>query len=317
MLIGALLIVCGIALCLWNELRPGFASSRDAEAGTTYVSGVLQPVGMVEDPAFGVSTRSLALRRTIDIFRDEVGTRLPGPTVAPAKVDAAEEPDPSSQGSWVVSASGSRPDDRGDGDSAAMAFVGETWRSASATLEGLQVDAEIVAAVDGWQPLAIDERDVAPNLAATFVLVGGRLLSSADPAAPQEGDLRISWSHLPAQHVSVVAHRSEQRLEPLDTALWGRPFVLAAGPVNVAAMPAVDRVSERSGRMSATWPVRVLVFGTFWLGLYLLLWPLRSFVKPLPLLGRLTSGALWLGSLLTAAVLTSVTVLLVRLLAQL
>ena len=121
----------------------------------------------------------------------------------------------------------------------------------------------------------------------------------------------------PAQHVSVVAHRSEQRLEPLDTALWGRPFVLAAGPVNVAAMPAVDRVSERSGRMSATWPVRVLVFGTFWLGLYLLLWPLRSFVKPLPLLGRLTSGALWLGSLLTAAVLTSVTVLLVRLLAQL
>lgn len=100
---------------------------------------------------------------------------------------------------------------------------------------GFALDATLLHAIPGDAPIAPDMKALPANLAASFSLHDDRLVTSADPDRPQLGDVRVSWSGVPMQAVSVLARFDGKRLVPAVDA-EGPGFELQTGERTLADM---------------------------------------------------------------------------------
>lgn len=161
-------------------------------AGQAAAQGQMQPVSgelaaseSIRDTVFGPAARALGLRRTVEMWqwqevRDTEGERSYRPIWAERPIDSR---DFAGDGSHV------NPD---------MPFASAQWWSSTALLGGLPVAPDLLAGLDGWQPLPADESLLPENLAVVFRADDGLLISGNDPLAPEIGDLRVRWQLLPA-----------------------------------------------------------------------------------------------------------------------
>lgn len=161
-------------------------------AGETWAQQPLQPVSgelaasdSVGDPVFGMAARALGLRRIVEMWqwqeaRDADGARSYRPIWAEQAIDSR---------SFAGDGSHANPD---------MPFASAQWWSSTALLGGLSVAPDLLAGLDGWQPVAADDSLLPENLAVVFRAVDGMLISGNDPHAPEIGDLRVHWQVLPA-----------------------------------------------------------------------------------------------------------------------
>jgi hypothetical protein len=101
-------------------------------------------------------------------------------------------------------------------------------------LNDFVLDAALVHALTGSQPVTPDLRSLPSNLAASFSLFKNSLVTSAVPSNPQLGDLRVSWEAVPVQDVTVVAKVSGNRLIPASDAADGVGFAVQPGDVSLA-----------------------------------------------------------------------------------
>jgi hypothetical protein len=101
-------------------------------------------------------------------------------------------------------------------------------------LNDFVLDAALVHALTGSQPVTPDLRSLPSNLAASFSLFKDSLVTSAVPSNPQLGDLRVSWEAVPVQDVTVVAKVSGNRLIPASDAADGVGFAVQSGDVSLA-----------------------------------------------------------------------------------
>lgn len=171
-------------------------AGADETAAAEPVAGELGVARDLVDPDFGVRAAALGLERRVRMYqwrrRDDGG------------YDAV----------WS-----GRPIDS-DGHDTAHAnppwpeFGSVRWLNAHAVLNGRAVDADLFSALDGWKPLAVDAEQLPPNLAAVFEADGRGLVSSAEPAAPAIGDLRVRWFVLPGGPVHGRAVERDGRWEP-------------------------------------------------------------------------------------------------------
>lgn len=149
----------------------------------------------------------------------------------------------------------------------------------------------------GSEPVAPDVAHLPANLAASFSPYQGSLVTSADPARPRLGDVRVSWEAVPLQTVTIVARQRGDRLVPGDpAALNGQGYDIELGEQAAAdrdvAVPFNGLYARRIG---------AVLLAT--LGSYLLLRERRRRLADAPL--ALATGltvvaavacALWLGS---------------------
>ena len=96
-----------------------------------------------------------------------------------------------------------------------------------------------------------------PNLAASFQLDDGRLVTSKNPAKPEVGDLRVTWTRVPEQVVSVVGLQHNGTVEPYATSNGREIALLERGEVAAAKM----FQSAQSRNSQLTWLLRA--GGTF------------------------------------------------------
>lgn len=89
----------------------------------------------------------------------------------------------------------------------------------------------LVHALAGSQSVAPDLRSLPSNLAASFSLYDGGLVTSADPSHPHVGDLRVTWEAIPVQIVTLVAKVDGNTLVPASNAADGMGFAVQSGDV--------------------------------------------------------------------------------------
>lgn len=180
----ALLLAAPLA-CAQAPEPPDAAAITEAER-----VGVLQPDGVVADPAFGVSTPALGLAREVRMYQ-WIETPVPG--------ELPGQP-PSYRQDWAAEAvdSSAFAEPQGHANPGPLPFASARWFAERALFSGEPVHgAGLWRELDGWQPLSPDPTALPPNLALLFVPDGDGLTSSDDPNRPQIGDLQVRWLALP------------------------------------------------------------------------------------------------------------------------
>jgi len=94
----------------------------------------------------------------------------------------------------------------------------------------------LVHALTGSQPVTPDLRRLPSNLAASFSLYDGGLVTSPEPSHPQVGDLRVTWEAVPAQTVTIVAKVEGNKLLPADDATDGIGYAVQSGDVPLSVI---------------------------------------------------------------------------------
>ncbi|OOG35804.1 hypothetical protein B0E52_17995 [Rhodanobacter sp. C06] len=133
-------------------------------------------------------------------------------------------------------------------------------------LGGYKLDAALVHALPDSEPVAPVVKALPANLAASFSLQDGALVTSANPGNPRLGDLQVSWSAVPLQEVTVIARVDGDHLVAVPNAVDGDGY-----EVNVGDSTLLDMRPDIAAQPVLIWPRRILAVLLAVLGMCLLL----------------------------------------------
>jgi hypothetical protein len=179
-------------------------------------------------------------------------------------------------------------------------------RSATVTGEGVKlgaysVDPAVTAQLNEFTPIP-PLTDFPANLG--YRVDGDRLYRGSDGASPQIGDVRVGFSAISAETISVVAAQAGRRLAP---------YRMQNGYVLVIAKPGVagagDLFGEKKHEESRlTWILRGAGFAGMFFGFLLLTQPLTVLASILPFLEGIMGAGTALVAFALAVPLTLVTI---------
>jgi hypothetical protein len=190
----------------------------------------------------------------------------------------------------------------GHANPGAMPYSSQTRRAEAVRLGGFGLASEVAAQIGGWRDVTPAQVTLPPNLAASFRTAGEWFTTSADPARPALGDVRVRFEMVPAGMVSVVARQQGDMLVPHATGAGEELALVERGQHEAGAM--FDAEGSRNSTLG--WILRLVGFGLAWVGFNLLLRPLVVLADVVPLFGRLAG----FGTALLAGVLALLTSLL-------
>ncbi|WP_130619399.1 TMEM43 family protein [Dyella amyloliquefaciens] len=232
--LGALLLLGGAGLVAMTEqglLDHHHASEKhggqildlgtaaDSQASHGYLVRVAGPVKVVEapyDPEFGQRASVPVLIRHVEMFQwREV--RVGGDIHY--ELDWVDRP--------VDSSRFAQPS--GHANPEHFPVLGKQFDAGLVRVGGYALSPTLQHALPGSEELDPDMKSVPPNLAASFTLNDRYLTTSAKPAQPRLGDLRVSWETVPAQEVTVFAQVDGDHLVPASHAADGKGYDVQVG----------------------------------------------------------------------------------------
>jgi len=245
-IVGTVLLLAGLGLIAWNERRVmdyGAAMTRHGapvldlgDAGrpmagqygsVTRVSGVPQIVDAPRDPEFNVRANSPILIRHVEMFQWREIT-VGGATHY--ELDWVDRP--------IDASSFAKP--AGHVNPGAFPVQGRQFEAGEVKLGNFRLGEAILRAFPGRTTVAPNEKGMPANLAATFQRVDDALVTSAKPAHPRLGDLRISWEGVPVQSMTVVARIDGDTLVPAPAKAGDPGFEVQVGERSLLeVMPAL------------------------------------------------------------------------------
>lgn len=322
---GILMILVAMAMLWWNEGRAVLTASSLKEGARAvisvgaeriesvnegkliHLSGVATTSETLADPQCGVQAQAIALRRTVEMFQWEENSR----SETKKKLGGGEETVTTYtyEKRWserpIDSARFKKPE--GHANPERMPFESETWRAGTVTLGAFTLSPALVSQMGTFEPVpppdpyrvhipAAQGRRV--QLAASYLYLG------RDPARPEVGDVRVSFSQVRPATVSVVARQVGGTLTSYPTKA-GRPIqMLSAGQLPADAM---FKSAQQSNTM-LTWLLRVVGFVLIFAGLGALLRPLVVLGDVIPFVGNLIGKGTAAVSFLGAAVISFVVI---------
>ncbi len=232
--VGALLLLAGVGLVAMTEQvlldhyhaseKHGgqildLGASDEAQAGHGYLVRVAGPIKVVENPfdaEFGQRAPVPVLIRHVEMFQwREV--RLGGDVHY--ELDWVDRPVDSSR--FAQPAGHTNPE--------RFPVQGKQFDAGQVRVGGYVLSPRVLHALPGSDELVPDVKAVPPNLAASFTLNDRYLTTSAKPAQPRLGDLRVSWEAVPAQEVTVFAQVDGEHLVPAAHAADGKGYDVQVG----------------------------------------------------------------------------------------
>lgn len=100
-------------------------------------------------------------------------------------------------------------------------------------MDGFQLGQTLVRALPGAQVVTPEPSALPENLGASFSRYHDYLMTSANPAEPRLGDVRVSWEEVPLQQVTVVARVDGSRLVAATDASDGKGYQVQMGDISV------------------------------------------------------------------------------------
>ncbi|MBV8062968.1 MAG: TMEM43 family protein [Nevskia sp.] len=311
-LIGLLLVPASVVLLYWNEGRAVIASTGLAQGQKqlvqaaadrvdpqhdgklVHLSGALSATQPAQDQVFGMADAGqVVLRRKVEMYqwkeskRSHSSTAVGGTTTTTTTYDYNKvwSDEPIDSGQFHSSGGHGNPP---------MPLRSETSISQSAKLDAYTVDQNLLQHFKVFQPLA------AQSAPAGYRAQDGVLYRGNDPAAPQVGDLRVSFSGVAPQTASVVAEQSSGALTPFSTANGYTIAMIVPGTVDAAMMFAQTRAEESQ----LTWILRGVGFVLMMVGFMLGLRPFSVLGSILPFVGGLIEAGAFFFALAVSAPLT-------------
>ena len=304
MLIGFALLIGSVVLLFWNEgravataksLREGAATVIDVpseninpanDSKLIHVTGETAVVESLEDPLFNISESAIRLRRNIQVYqwkerkesksRDKVGGgKETTTTYSYEKVWSPE---------LIKSSSFKSPEDHQNPTK--LVVPKKEFVAKNATLGQFKLTPEIIGKIPGDETLDATEEQlskVSENLQSKLKLDGDRFYLGDDPANPEIGDEKISFTVLRPGTVSVIAAQTKQSFTPYVTTNEREIELVEASNVSAPQMFAHAQAANRT----LTWILRAVGFGAMFFAGMLVLGPISAMARILPFLGSL------------------------------
>jgi len=175
-------------------LAPCVAMASGEAGAPQPVAGVPEVAEPVGDPDYGVQVDALGLRREVQMWQwQRDGDTFRG-TWSAEPIDASDFP-------------------AGYANPGEPPYGSAQWLAGQVRLDGRRLAPELLAGLPGWEPVPVERAaaSLPSNLAVVFQPDGAWLSSSADPRAPDVGDLRIRWQQLPVGPLHGVLVADGQR----------------------------------------------------------------------------------------------------------
>ena len=240
--VGALLMLAGVGL-LATTVRSeatfralaarhgGEVIELDANAGPQpgqhgYMArlvGTPKAVEAPRDPEFGLRVDTPVLLRHVEMFQwreVRIGS------IVHYEQDWADRPLDSSRFEQPA----------GHANPGSFALSGQQFDAALVQLDGFTLAPPLVHALPGLEPASPDPKALPANLAASFSLYQNALVTSASPASPRLGDLRVRWEKVPLQPITVLARIDGDRLVAATGSSDGKGFEVQLGDVSLLDM---------------------------------------------------------------------------------
>lgn len=324
LIIGLILFGISFPLLWWNEgravaryktLKEGersvVATTADAvdpelEGRLVHLSGVAGTDEILTDPVFGVSENAIHLERQVEMYQwnedsqTETKKKLGGgekrvTTYRYAKTWSREPID-----------SGQFAEPTGHQNPGAMPYRSRTESAKDVRVGAFHLSPSLVGAINASEDIPLPD-DVLGNLpqdlAGKTRVLGQTLYIGPDATVPRVGDLRVSFSRVPATVVSILSKQQGDQLVAF-TAKHGVIEELHLGEHTADTM--FQR--ERTENKMFTWILRGAGFLLMALGMKLLTEPLGVLGDVVPIFGSLVRGVSGLIVGLLAFALSAITI---------
>jgi hypothetical protein len=320
-LFGVALLIGSIVLLFWNEgravataksLSEGAASVIDVPADTLnpaneskliHVTGETAVTQSLEDPLFNISESALRLRRNIEVYvwkekkesksRDKIGGgKETTTTYSYEKVWSAN---------LINSSSFKSADDHRNPTK--LEIPKKEFVAADVTLGQFRLSPQIIEKVSGDEAVeATDDQlaKVSEKFRSKLKVEGNVYYLGADPASPEIGDEKISFTILRPGTLSVVAAQTKQSFTPYVTRNEREIELVETGSVPAAQMFAHAQAANRT----LTWILRAVGFGAMFIGGMLVLGPISALARIIPFMGSLVEMGFALVSFFVSAIVS-------------
>lgn len=296
--VGILFIPGACWLLFWNEGR-AVTTARSLTEGAglvvpvaadrvdpandgklVYVTGALRAPGTLADPTFPVRVdNAVRLVRTVEMYqwrenrRSETRNRLGGgqETVTTYSYEQVWSSTLYNSGSFHQA---------GHTNPSRMAHNSNTVVAQQATLGAFRVTPEQLQSYGRPVRVTLDPNN--PQIQRNNATVRDNVLFlSSNPDVPRIGDLRITFSSVPAGAASLIGRQTDQGFSPYQTRAGDRIFMMEEGTV-----PSQDmfRHAEDANRI-LTWVLRVVGLIVMAIGFAMIMAPFGVLADIVPLFG--------------------------------
>lgn len=303
-LTGLALILASIALLAWNEGRSvqsirannegaGAVQAVSAdrvlpsnEGRLIHVSAPAVASDQRQDTALGVSANGLILTRKIEYYqwietsKSESRTRLGGgeETVTTYSYDRQWTATPEDSSRFQQPAGHQNPD---------PAIKDADFRAERANLGAFTLDGAVLDQVVADRPLTLTSEQAATAASALSRptrLVEGALYVGANPAAPEVGDMRVTYLVAPQNStLSVVGAQTANTLQPYPTRAGEPILMVRAGTASADQMFA----QAKAANQTMSWVLRGLGLIVMIVAFGMVLAPLGVLADVAPLFGSI------------------------------
>jgi len=321
---GLVLLVGSIVLLWWNESRsvnqadalnemnakivtlPDSIYHPEHENKAVLVQGEVKPVSQIVDDLFSVRSDGLVLRRTVEMYQWKENTsskteeKLGGSTETTTTYDYVK--------TWSSMAISSTSFKHPQGHTnPAMNYKSQTFTT-DANIGGYYLSQNMVAKIGAGQsynglssmPKKIGVADnhmsflyigqksqnqVVTDLNGSLKIGVGDVGSS--PQNPKVGDVKISYTYAPAGQYSIAAKSQNKALVNYTTSN-GKSFAFIRRGTVSAKQIFQDELDANS---TLTWILRGVGLLIMFIGFSLIMGPLATIAKVIPMLGSLVGGA--------------------------
>lgn len=316
-LIGLILIPVAVVLLYWNEGRAvdairalgrgeaaivevnADAVDRGSNGRLVHVSGMLQPTTPAHDPVFGVTGDGLVrLSRSVEMYQwEEESTTRSQQSLGGSKTTEktytykrAWSAQPVNSGNFKVPGGHQNPP---------MPQRPATFDAGGVKIGAWQVDPSVLNKLTEFTPLPVQS---APP--AGYQVSGDGFYQGQDPAQPAIGDLRVTFSAVAAQTVSVAAAQASGVLTAFRDANGYTIALAEPGVVSAAALFHDEKKSEAT----LTWILRGVGFAVMLIGFVCMTRPLTMLFAVVPFLESLVGAGAFLAALTLAIPVTLLTI---------
>lgn len=320
LIFGLVLFFVAFPLLFWNEgravdrfnaLEEGSGavvsvSSEQVNAENdnklVHLSGFADTNETLVDKEFGVSENALKLRREVQLYQwqENKSSKKEKKLGGGEKTVTTYSYEKVWSDSLIDSSMFHKP---GYDNPQDMTVRKQTSTAQNVSLDAFTLSPELMRKVRNYQSLAI-----APNsnikLPNNTKAHNSGYYIGTDPTQPEVGDLKVSFSKVAPQQVSVVAQQSGSSFEAYTTSNDGSILLLETGQVGAQAM-FQTAITENT---ILTWVLRGAGLFCMFTGLSLFFRPISVFADVVPIFGDIAGAGIGLVSFMLAVTLSAITI---------
>ncbi len=241
---------------------------------------------VLTDPLFNISEKGIRLSRDVEMYqwkeiKEEKKEKKVGGSEQTTTTYKYEK-------EWSSTRIDSSKFKKPGYNNPAMRFSSDSWQARLVKLGAFRLSSSLISQITSGEKISLDQatfNKLPANVRTGSVLNDGGIYAGKNPSDPQVGDLRISFSLVKPQEVSVLSKQQNNTFEAFRTSQDTEINRVMAGNRSIENMIA----EMQKENVMKTWLIRLGGFLMMFIGLGMIFKPISTFGDVVPVVGSILS----------------------------